>query len=220
MDRTPLGTETSKENGMGVGLEETAVKNPLRRAVARWISIIVHPIAFPLLTLAVIVWTTTQSARTASRWVLIAVALTSVPVAALVALQVLRGRWTDLDVSVRKQRYALYPFGLACMLLLLVVFVWLDAPRVAVRAATAWSLSNIADGLINLFYKVSAHATGAAVCAALLVVDATPVWGVVGVCAALAVGWSRVELGRHTPGQVLLGWGVGVASTALALTLV
>ncbi|HEV8193252.1 MAG TPA: hypothetical protein VGP82_17450 [Ktedonobacterales bacterium] len=205
---------------MGVGLEGTAVKNPLRHTVARWISIIVHPIAFPLLTLAIVVWTATQSARTASRWVLIAVALTSVPVAALVAWQVLRGRWTDLDVSVRKQRYALYPFGLACMLLLLAVFIWLDAPIVAIRAATAWSLSNVADGLINLRYKVSAHATGAAVCAALLVADAAPAWGIAGVCAALAVGWSRVELGRHTTGQVLLGWGVGIASTAFALTLV
>ncbi len=126
---------------MGVGLEETAVKNPLRHSVARWISIIVHPIAFPLLTLAVVVWTATQSGRTASRWVLIAVALTSVPVAALVGWQVLRGRWTDLDVSVRKQRYALYPFGLACMLLLLSVFILLHAPIVAIRAAASWSFS-------------------------------------------------------------------------------
>lgn len=216
----PRIIETSKENGMGVGVPEAAVKNPLRHSVARWISIIVHPIAFPLLTLAIVIWTTTQSARTASRWVLIAVALTSVPVAALVAWQVLRGHWTDLDVSVRKQRYALYPFGLACMLLLLAVFIWLNAPIVAIRAATAWSLSNIADGLINLRYKVSAHATGAAVCAALLVADATPTWGIIGVCAALAVGWSRVELGRHTTGQVLLGWGVGIASTVISLTLV
>jgi membrane-associated phospholipid phosphatase len=34
--------------------------------------------------------------------------------------------------------------------------------------------------------------------------------------AAALVGWSRIELGRHTTGQVVLGWAVGVAG-ALAI---
>ena len=33
------------------------------------------------------------------------------------------------------------------------------------------------------------------------------------------VGWSRVELGRHTTGQVLLGMGVGAGSVVATLTL-
>ncbi len=65
---------------------------------------------------------------------------------------------------------------------------------------------------------MSAHATGAAACAALLWL--IPYWGVPASIAALLVGWSRVELGRHTRGQVLLGWGVGIASTAVALLTV
>lgn len=206
---------------MGIGLDQTTpTKEPQRQVLARWVSAIIHPIAFPLLTLSVLTFIATNSIAETSRWVLLAVALTSLPVAVLVGLQVLRGRWTDLDVSVRRQRYALYPFGIACMLALFLAYEHFDAPRIVIRAASAFAIANIVDALVNFFYKVSAHATGAAACATLLWLGATPPWGIVASVAALLVGWSRVELGRHTRGQVLLGWGVGIASSLIAFALI
>ena len=205
---------------MGMGLEKTtSTKEPQRQVIARWVSAIIHPIAFPLLTLGVVTYLATASFAQTSRWLLLAIVLTSLPVAVLVGVQVLRGRWTDLDVSVRRQRYALYPFGLACLLALIVIYAHFGAPAVAIRTMGAFAIANTVDAFINFFYKVSAHATGAAACAAMLWLGATPIWGIVASCAALLVGWSRVELGRHTRGQVLLGWGVGVASAALAFAL-
>jgi membrane-associated phospholipid phosphatase len=150
--------------------------------------------------------------------VLVSLLLTTLPISVLVSVQVLRRRWADFDVSVRRQRYALYPFGIACMVALALVFAHFGAPQIAVRAAAAVAIANAADGLINFVYKVSAHATGAAVCATVLWAGAAA-WGLPGTVAALAVGWSRVELKRHTPGQVALGWAVGVASMLLALHL-
>ncbi len=179
---------------------------------------IVHPIAFPLFTLAVAIYSTTRSPAQTARWVALALLLTSVPVSLLVSVQVLRRRWTDLDVSVRRQRYLLYPFGLVCMLALTVVFATTGAPEIAVRASLGIALANVVDGLINFGYKVSAHATGAAACATLLFYVA-PVYGIPGAAAALLVGWSRVVLLKHTRGQVVLGWAVGVASTVVALNL-
>jgi membrane-associated phospholipid phosphatase len=186
--------------------------------VARWVSAIVHPIAFPLFTLGVVTYAAKRSLVEVIQWVFVALLLTTVPVSVVVSVQVLRRRWTDFDVSVRRQRYALYPFGVACMVALALVFAHFGAPQIAVRAAVAVALANVVDGLINFTYKVSAHATGAAVCAAVLWVGA-PAWGIPATAAALAVGWSRVELKRHTPGQVALGWAVGVASTLVALYL-
>lgn len=202
-------------------VENTALKPsklPPRGELARWVSVIIHPIAFPLVTLGVACYLATSSVPRSLQWVLLATALVSLPVSILVASQVLSGRWTDLDVSVRRQRYALYPFGLACMLALALAFAHFGAPDIAVRATVAIVIANLADGLINFAYKVSAHATGAAICAAILWV-ATPAWGVAGAVAALAVGWSRVELKRHTPGQVLLGWVVGLLSALVAFHL-
>lgn len=191
------------------------MKATYRQTVAHWISIIVHPVAFPLLTVALLTNLATNSWSYAVRITFLGVALTALPVAALVVWQVSRGHWTDLDVSVRRQRYALYPVGLLCMALMIGVFVAIQAPRLAIALAIALGVASSVDGLINFAYKVSAHATGAAVCAAFLWF--VPGWGIPATLAALLVGWSRVALGRHTRGQVLLGWGVGLAGTLAAM---
>lgn len=198
-------------------LEETEPKPTTRYEVARLVSAIVHPIAFPLLCLGIALYVATSSLPDTLRYVVVALLLTSVPISALVGYMVLTRKWTDLDVSVRKQRYLLYPFGLGCMFLLAFAFARIGAPPVAVRSALALVLANVANGLINFVYKVSAHATGAAASATLIWL-AVPVAAIVALAtlAAAAVGWSRVELKRHTPGQVLLGWSVGVLSMLVA----
>lgn len=199
-------------------LDKVVVKKPLRQTLAAAVSAIVHPVAFPLLTLAAITYTQTSSMRQALIVCLVALVTTTAPVAGLVAYQVARGHWTDFDVSVREQRYKLYPVGLLFSLLLTAIYFWMDAPRVTIIAALAFTLANTIDGVINYVYKVSAHATAAAGCAALLWLFA-PGWGVPAAIATTLVGWSRVELGRHTTGQVVLGWLVGLSS-ALAIGLI
>ena len=196
-------------------LEKVVDKKPFRQSLAAAVSTIVHPVAFPLLTLAAITFLQTSSLRETVNVCLIALGLTTAPIAALVTFQVARGHWTDLDVSVREQRYKLYPISLIFALVLIGVYVWLGAPYGAIAAALALALAHSINGVINYTYKVSAHASTAAGCAALLWLF-VPGWGVPAAIAAVAVGWSRVELGRHTTGQVLLGWVVGLGS-ALAV---
>ena len=188
-----------------------------RSETARLISVIVHPIAFPLLALGIAVYVATGSLFDTLRYVLLASMLTTVPISILVGIQVLRHKWSDLDVSVRRQRYALYPFGIACMLALALAFARVGAPPVAVRSALALVLANIVNGLINFVYKVSAHSTGSAASATLLWI-AAPFFGVVllATLGAAMVGWARVELKRHTAGQVVLGWSVGIVSMIVA----
>ncbi|HEX6816739.1 MAG TPA: phosphatase PAP2 family protein [Ktedonobacterales bacterium] len=193
------------------GLPQTPAlsTHPRHHAVARAISLVVHPVAFPILTLAVLLYSATASLTATGRWLVFALALTSLPVTALVVFQVASGRWTDLDVSVRRQRYLLYPFGLVCLTSLALVYIALKAPLVAIAATVSSVVANVVDAVINFRYKVSAHATSAAACAALLVHTLPPI-GFVATGAALLVGWSRVALGRHTAGQVALGMAVGV----------
>ena len=61
---------------MGIGLEETTpTKEPHRHVFARLISTIIHPIAFPLLTLGVVTYIATSSFAETSRWLLLAIVL-------------------------------------------------------------------------------------------------------------------------------------------------
>src|SRR5690348_6960454 len=131
---------------------------------ARWVSLVVHPVAFPIVTLAALLYSATHSLPQTGRWLLFALVLTSLPVTALVVYKVARGHWTDLDVSVRRQRYLLYPFGLACLASLALVYTLLQAPVVAIAATVSSVVANVVDGVINFRYKVSAHATSAAAC--------------------------------------------------------
>ena len=205
-----------RRGNMSLHVENAVAPATGRAEAARLVSAIIHPIVFPLITLGIALYVATGSLPDVGRWVAMALLLTTIPVAALVGFQVMRGAWTDLDVSVRRQRYLLYPFGLACMLLLAYTYRRFGAPSIAIRITLAIVIANIVGALINLFYKVSAHASGAAICATVLF-SVGALGGLIGAVAALLVGWSRVELRRHTRGQVLLGWSVGIASTLVML---
>lgn len=194
-----------RKMGRRKSVEQAVVKKPPRQTVAAAISAIIHPVALPLLTLVVVTGQIGEGLALAG----VALLLTGAPVAGLVGYQVARGHWTDLDVSVREQRYLLYPIGLVCAVLLIAVFAAMHAPTSAMVTAISLALANTVNGVINFAYKVSAHATTAVACAALLWLY-VPGWGVPFAIAAVLVGWSRIELGRHTTGQVILGWAVGL----------
>jgi membrane-associated phospholipid phosphatase len=201
----------------------TALKPTLSQRFARLVSATIHPIVLPLLTLFVLSYRAGRGTfagvpmgalARALAVVGVGAVVTAAPVAALVGIQVLRGRWSDADVSVRQHRYLLYPFGIACMLAAAALFMVLGAPAVATQAVLALALTNLVNGAINLREKVSAHAATAALCAALLWLMPAATQGTTDIAAgataaALLVGWSRVALGRHTVLQVLLGWAVG-----------
>lgn len=189
----------------------------VRHDAAALISAIVHPLAFPLLTIIVISLIYTQGNISQTLlYAIVAVVLTALPVALVVYVQVKRGKWSDLDVSRRTQRYALYPLTLACLGFLMYALYRLHAPRQSIVATASMALVNAVNGIINFFWKISAHATTAAMCAGLLW-QLAPGWGPPAAAGAALVGWSRVELKRHTAGQVLAGWGVGVTSALVAV---
>lgn len=215
-----LSASTNEERGMA----HLAVKPSPQHVLARIISAVIHPIVLPLVTLGVLsTLAPGGSLMTAVRLVVVGLLVSATPIAALVLIQVSRGKWTDADVSVRRQRYLLYPFGIACMLASAVVFAVMRAPWIAVQATLGAVAANVVNGLINLKYKVSAHATTSALCAVLLwrglPAPESAFWGGSVSLAALLVGWSRVALGRHTRGQVILGWAVGVVVGAATLLM-
>ncbi|MGZ3715274.1 MAG: hypothetical protein ACXVA4_07645, partial [Ktedonobacterales bacterium] len=71
-------------------METPEIKPTVRYELARWISAIVHPIAFPLLTLGLAAYFTTSGSLLKSiQYVVLALLLTSLPISIVVAIQVL-----------------------------------------------------------------------------------------------------------------------------------
>jgi membrane-associated phospholipid phosphatase len=211
--------QTRQQEIRGTRAEVTPVMTSSRIAnfrheSAHVASTIIHPLLFPLVTIALVHYNYTRDIGKTGMLVLLTLLVTTLPVAALVWVQVQRGAWSDLDVSMRRQRYTLYPFALVCLGALMYIY-YIQGAFYAVQCVAAFVIANVVNSIVNLAWKISAHATTAAACAALLW-HFVPIWGPPAAISAIIVGWSRVELGRHTRGQVLAGWLVGVSSALIA----
>ena len=180
----------------------------VRREVARWISILGHPfILIPVLVAAVTVrrLPPKQAAFIVGTVILVSI----VPMFLFIARRVRAGAWTNYDVSVREQRTGMYPAALAITAATVLVLAWAQVPRPILRGVLAILLLIGLAALINLWLKISLH-TAFAVFTALAVLPSR------GLAAgllflALAIAWARLELGRHTPAEVLGGALLGAA---------
>lgn len=188
-----------------------------RTSVARWISILGHPfVLIPLLVAAV-----TARWMPPERVALIVgiVLLVSVgPMLLLMSRRVRSGAWTNYDVSVREQRSGMYPVAMAIAGCTTLVLLVVGTPRPVMAGVAATLMLIVIASVVNLWLKISLHVAFAVFTAASLV---SLGWGVTvgGLILALAIAWSRLELGRHTMAEVvggaLLGAVVGVGLVVL-----
>src|SRR5262245_2706562 len=96
-------------------------------AVARWVSIVGHPFATTLVMVSAVALRVGSSHEALRSSGLVAL-IVLLPIAALMARQVRRGAWTNVDASNRAERPALFVVMTASLAALLVVaFVFRSA---------------------------------------------------------------------------------------------
>ncbi len=194
--------------------------NQLVAQLARWISTVIHPFTLVVPTLVLVAWLASTPFWAALGWTLLSIPVAILPPFLFLVFHVSRGQVSDWDVSIREQRHGMYIVALASISLLLLVFVGFGAPRVLQACLFAALAAYGVGSLINQAgMKISIHATAAAGSAAVLFYVA-PTVGLVAALAALAAGWSRVYLRRHTVLQVVAGWLVAVLCVSLVFPLV
>jgi membrane-associated phospholipid phosphatase len=190
----------------------------MQHDIAQVISAIVHPLLFPLFVIGTTGYVKSNGNLSfAFTLIMFTMILTSLPVATLVWVQVQRGVWSDFDVSQRTQRYTLYPFALLCLTLIGFIYHQLNADF-AVWSVLALVIANVINSIINMSWKISAHATTAAACSTLLW-QIIPGWGPISLFLTFMVCWSRIILRRHTTKQVIAGSIVGSLSALISLSL-
>ncbi len=120
-----------------------------------------------------------------------------------------RGKVTDHHIGDRRQRLPVLLAAVASAIVGLIVLLLLAAPRVAIVGLLSVVLGMIVVAAVNTFWKLSVHMSVATFAAVAAVLTLGPAF-VPALAIPAAVGWSRVDLGDHTPRQVLAGIPAGL----------
>jgi membrane-associated phospholipid phosphatase len=184
--------------------------------LAEWISRLFSPPLVATVALAAI--TLADFSRAALGWSFLTLLLMILTPAGYLVFLHQRGQITDLDVYVRHQRSRPYLLSIGCNFVTFALLNTANAPALLQIVAAAAVLQTSGLFMVNLKWKISAHAAATAGFSSLFFwiggISALPVWLFIPV-----VAWSRVHLKRHTLYQTIAGSLLGVFSFTLAFWL-
>jgi membrane-associated phospholipid phosphatase len=204
-------------------LSAEAVTTPIEMTgrwytLARLISQIVHPMITTTLCFLIIGLYAISNWQLGLAWAVFIILIEIAPPTTFFLIRLRQGAYSDEEVSVRHQRNELYFFTFVTSVLSIIFLVLIQAPFPFIALLCSGSLLNIANWGVNLFWKISVHASTAAMCATIAMLYSQSLgvllWGSV-----LAVGWSRVRTRNHTPLQVLAGISLATLITFTVFSL-
>ena len=200
------------------GDQELAWPLPRRLRVARLVGEVLSPPPILAVLALVVAWDSSPTPAMAILWGGIAAVSASVLPYALILRGVRRGQFTDKNISLRQQRIRFAAVAIASILTGLAVLAAFDAPAEMVALQVSIAVGVACGWVITLWWKISVHAAIAAGAATVLLLVFGPallvVWPLVAV-----IAWSRVQVGDHTPAQVLAGIALGIVVNATIFPL-
>jgi membrane-associated phospholipid phosphatase len=203
---------------IGPGDQELARPIPRRLRVARLVGEVLSPPPILAVLALVVAWDSSPTPAMAVVWGGIAAVSASVLPYALILRGVRRGRLTDRNISLRQQRVRFAAVAIASILTGLAVLAAFDAPAEMVALQVSIAVGVACGWVITLWWKISVHAAIAAGAATVLLLVFGLALLVVWPLVAL-IAWSRVQVGDHTPAQVLAGIALGIVVNATIFPL-
>jgi membrane-associated phospholipid phosphatase len=179
-------------------------------ALARLISQLFHPILLNIVSFLIVGYAALPTHAEGLKWSGICILMLVLPPTIFYSIRLRQGVYADEDVSIREQRNELYLFGFSWVLVAMPVLGYLGAPQPFLALMICALALGLINGGINLFWKISAHATAIASTATIALLYSQSVGAILWAC-AFAVGWARVRTRNHTPMQVLAGFCSAVA---------
>jgi membrane-associated phospholipid phosphatase len=183
------------------------IKSSKLTAIAGLISILGHPLLTSAIFAIFILFRlyNTEKALLLSGLVIGGLIL---PVTIWNYVKVLRGEYSNFDVSERKSRPSMY-FLIMILLVILLLILWFNNQTDSLFIGLCFSLVLIViSSLTNLFLKASLHTSLSFFFSfATLVVSGT--LGIIMLLLSLLIAMSRLILKRHTPSEVVVGGIIG-----------
>jgi hypothetical protein len=215
MDRAIDGTAA---DAAGAQQEPAAIPaGRLRRRLARLVTEVLAPAPMVAALLLVIAWHSAATPLQALKWAALAIAFSSFIPIVYILYGVRRRRLTDHHVRLREQRKVPLLVAIASILVGLVLLIAGSAPRELVALVGAGAAGLLVAISITLFWKLSIHAAVAAGTVVVLALTFGLALLVLVPLVALTA-WARVEVGDHTPAQVIVGAIVGALVAAIAFS--
>jgi len=126
------------------------------------------------------------------------------------------GMISDLYVSRRGERAKPFMGAISSYLLGSAALILLKAPSAVSALMLCYAGNTFIMMLISLRWKVSVHTSGIAGPATVLTYTLGP-WAAILFALLIPVGWARIDLKAHTPGQTLVGALATIGTTWLQL---
>lgn len=196
--------------------------------VSNVLSAVFSPLLVPTYAYSIAMWTTRMSVlpeRTRLISSLVVLAITALIPFTVILFMIRKGLASGPALESRRDRPIPYSVTIICYLFA-AWCVWL-LPRWIPMFFIAAAVAALLDVLINIKWKISAHATSmGGLCAAIAYIGMTSQSTVVylpWLCGIIllsgAVCSARLYLKRHTPAQVYAGWCLGFAVSFVILFL-
>ncbi len=191
--------------GSSTGKRLTASLNTLR--MAEFISTAIHPFFISFLSIGLLLYLDTENLGQSLIFAGLFGLIVLFPQYLLLSINVKKGRYSDKDVSNRKQRSGLYLLGIACMLgYIFIAHAILTPPVFFYILILAGVILTIIFFLITkIWTKISIH------CGALATLSTFMAYYSKGllicfIIFTLLISWSRFILSQHTVLQIVLSW--------------
>ncbi|HEY9166274.1 MAG TPA: hypothetical protein VIS48_08955 [Candidatus Kryptonia bacterium] len=187
----------------------------MKQRTARIISYICMPTTFAFISFIIL---SNQTSYGRNEFAIAAVAVTFGAIIPFAYLYLLlhRKKVTEIDIPIRQQRTIPYLVSVAIYSFGFVILFILKASLPVYALMFCYATNTFVVSLINVRWKISAHAMGASGPLTVLAMTfgwiAAPAFLLVPV-----VSWARVELRAHTKAQVVAGALLGIILTAAQL---
>jgi membrane-associated phospholipid phosphatase len=203
----------------GRGDQELTQRPPGRLRLARLVSERLSPPPIIVVLALVVAWASSPTPAMAVLWGGIAAVFASVVPYAIILRGVRRGRLSHKNLNLRQERIRLGVVALASIGIGLGLLVAFDAPAEMVGLLVAIGVGIVCGWVITLWWKISVHAAIAAGAATVLMLVFGPALGLLAWPLVALIAWSRVQVGDHTPAQVLAGVALGIVVNATVFPL-
>jgi len=190
----------------------------VRKRVATITSNIINPFVLAVIVIVLLALDSAVGMAEGFRWAAIAIAVTVVPGLIIVSCLVSKGRLDGFFINARNQRWQVYICSAVIAVIAIAVLFLIDAPMMLIATFVAGLALVLIFMLINHWWKISVHTAFASASSTILIIIFGPASAFITLTLPL-VGWSRVELKRHTPWQVVAGAAVSAVIVVVVFEL-